>query len=273
MKKVMIIGGSDSGGGAGIQADLKTVTALGAFGTTVITALTAQNTVGVQSVHAVPPGFVGEQIDSIMNDIGTDVVKTGMLLNEEIVTIVSKKIRNYGLDKVVMDPVLYAKNGCALLTGGAAVKTLISELLPLTSVVTPNIPEAEAFSGISIKQPAHMEEAATVLHKLGAKNVLIKGGHAPKDWPSREKGAVEDLFYDGENFRWLVSPRVGAGGVHGGGCTLASAIAVGLTNRKSVEGAVLFAKEFLNAALRCSIKIGHGYNLLDPFGSVKKHGQ
>ncbi|MFQ5956999.1 MAG: bifunctional hydroxymethylpyrimidine kinase/phosphomethylpyrimidine kinase [Candidatus Brocadiales bacterium] len=273
MNKVMIIGGSDSGGGAGIQADLKTVTALGAFGTTVIAALTAQNTMGVQSVHAVPPGFVGEQIDSIMNDIGTDAVKTGMLLNEETVVVVAEHIKKYGLDNVVVDPVLYAKDGSALLGGDTAIKTLTSEIWPLALIVTPNIPEAEVLSGISIKQPAHVEEAARELHELGARNVLIKGGHAPEDWPSRGKGVVEDLFYNGKDFRQLVSPRVDVGSVHGSGCTLASAIAAGLAYRKSVEEAVLFAKEFLNEALRCSIKVGQGCNLLDPFRSVRKYSQ
>lgn len=269
MNKVMIIGGSDSGGGAGIQADLNTVTALRVFGTTVIAALTAQNTMGVQSVHPVPASFVGEQIDSVMADIGTNAVKTGMLLDEEIVTVVSNKIKEYKLGNVVVDPVLHAKDGHALLAD-AAVKTLVSELLPLASLVTPNIPETEVLSGVSIKQPAHLEEAATALYKLGAKNVLIKGGHAPEDWPSRKKGVIEDLFYNGKNFRRLVSPMVNVGGVHGSGCTMASAIAVGLADGKDIEEAVLFAREFLNEAMRCPIKVGRGYDLLDPHGVMER---
>ncbi|MEE9584369.1 MAG: bifunctional hydroxymethylpyrimidine kinase/phosphomethylpyrimidine kinase [Candidatus Brocadiales bacterium] len=276
MNKVMVIGGSDSGGGAGIQADLKTVTALGAFGTTVITAITVQNTLGVQSVHAVPPDVVGDQLDSIMNDIGTDAVKTGMLLNEAIVAVVSEKIREYGIDNVVVDPVLHAKDGSALLEGNAAVKKLISELLPLALIVTPNIPEAEILCGISIKQPAHLEEAARVIHGLGAKNVFVKGGHAPEDWPSSKKGVIEDLFYDGKDFRRFVSPKVDtgdAGSVHGSGCTLASAIATGLALGKDIEEAALSAKEFLNDVIRRSIKVGRGYNVLDPSGSVGKHGR
>ena len=273
MHKVMIIGGSDSSGGAGIQADLKTVTALGVYGTTVIAALTAQNTLGVQSIQSVPPAFVGEQIDSIMNDVGAEAVKTGMLLNDEIAIVVSKKMREYQLDNVVVDPVLYAKDGSALLAGNDALKTLISELLPLAVIVTPNIPEAEVLSGVSIRQPADVKKAAIAIYELGAKTVLIKGGHAPGDWPSHKKGVVEDLFYDGSNFRELVSPRADVGSVHGGGCTLASAIAAGLARGKTVEEAVLFAKEFLSESMRCSIKVGRGHNVLDPYDSVRRHSR
>lgn len=273
MHKVMIIGGSDSGGGAGIQADLKTVTALGVYGTTVITALTAQNTQGVQSIQSIPPAFVGEQIDSIMNDMGTDAVKTGMLLSDEIVSVVLNKIKEYRLDNVAVDPVLYAKDGRALLAGEAAVKTLISELLPLAVIVTPNIPEAEIISGVSIERPADVKKAAKVIHGLGTKNVLVKGGHAPEDWPSSKKGVIEDLFYDGNNFRELVSPRIDMGSVHGSGCTLASAVAARLARGKTVEEAVLFAKEFLSESMTCSIKVGRGHNVLDPYGSVKRHSR
>ncbi len=271
MKKVLIIGGSDCGAGAGIQADLKTVTALGIYGTTVITAITSQNTQGVQSVHAVPAASVGEQIDSVMSDIGADAVKTGMLLNEEIVDIVSKKISEYKLKNLVVDPVLYAKDGSALLAGDAAIKRLVAGLLTRALIVTPNIPEAETLSGLLIKQPLDMQEAARYIHGLGAKNVLIKGGHAPDDWPSRGKGVVEDLFYDGQRFRELVSPRVDVGvGVHGSGCTLASAVAAGLAHGKTVEEAVLFGKEFLSGAMARSIRVGRGYSVLDPSGSLKK---
>ncbi len=272
MNKVMIIGGSDSGGGAGIQADLKTVTALGVYGTTVITAITAQNTLGVQSVHAIPHSSVSEQIDSIMSDMGTDAVKTGMLLNDEIVGAVSRKIKEYQLDSVVVDPVLCAKDGSALLAGDAAVKRLVSELRPLAAIVTPNIHEAEVLSGVSINRPEHVKEAAKSLRGMGAKNVLIKGGHAPEDWPSVKKGVVEDLFYDGNNFRQLVSPKVdtgNAGGVHGSGCTLASAIAAGLARGKGVEGAILFAKEFLNDIMANNFRIGRVNNVLDPSGYGK----
>lgn len=269
MKKVMVIGGSDSGGGAGIQADLKTVAALGCFATTVVTALTAQNTIGVQSIHAVPPDFVAEQIDSIMADIGADAVKTGMLLNEGVVTAVSDKMKQHGLKNVVVDPVLYAKDGSTLLAGEGGVKALVTGLLPLAAVVTPNIPEAEVLSGVSIKRPIHMEEAAIALYKLGAGSVLIKGGHAPEGWPSREKGMVEDLFYDGRDFRRLVSPMVNMGGVHGGGCTLASAIAVGLAEGKDVEEAVISAREFIGEAIKFPIRVGRGYSLLNPYGAMR----
>ncbi len=274
MKKVLIIGGSDSGAGAGIQADLKTVTALGVYGTTVITAITSQNTQGVQSVHAVPAASVGEQIDSVMSDIGADAVKTGMLLNYEITEVVAGKIRDYGLMNLVVDPVLRAKDGSALLAGDAAIKMLVAGVLTQALLVTPNIPEAETLSGLSIRRPADIEEAARYIHGLGAKNVLIKGGHAPADWPSQQKGVVEDVFYDGQRFRWLVSPRVdvgvgaGAGGIHGSGCTLASAIAAGLAHGKTVEEAVLFGKEFLSGAMTRTVRVGRGHCVLDPSGSL-----
>ncbi|MEE9558169.1 MAG: bifunctional hydroxymethylpyrimidine kinase/phosphomethylpyrimidine kinase [Candidatus Brocadiales bacterium] len=270
MKKVLIIGGSDSGGGAGIQADLKTVTALGVYGTTVITAITSQNTQGVQSVHAVPAASVGEQIDSVMSDIGADAVKTGMLLNYEIAEVVAGKIRDYGLMNLVVDPVLRAKDGSALLAGDAAIKMLVAGVLTQALLVTPNIPEAETLSGLLIKQPSDMQEAAKYIHELGAKNVLIKGGHAPADWPSQQKGVVEDVFYDGQRFRGLVSPRVdvGAGGIHGSGCTLASAIAAGLAHGKTVEEAVLFGKEFLSGAMTRTVRVGRGHCVLDPSGSL-----
>jgi hydroxymethylpyrimidine kinase/phosphomethylpyrimidine kinase len=276
MKKVLIIGGSDSGAGAGIQADLKTVTALGVYGTTVITAITSQNTQSVQSVHAVPAASVGEQIDSVMSDIGADAVKTGMLLNYEIVEVVARKIRDYKLMNLVVDPVLRSKDGSALLAGDAAIKMLVAGVLTQALLVTPNIPEAEALSGLSIRRPADIEEAARYIHGLGAKNVLIKGGHAPADWPSRQKGVVEDVFYDGQRFRQLVSPRVdlgagaGAGGIHGSGCTLASAIAAGLAHGKTVEEAVLFGKEFLSGAMTRTVRVGRGHSVLDPSGSLKK---
>lgn len=271
MKKVLIIGGSDSGGGAGIQADLKTVTALGVYGTTVITAITSQNTQGVQSVHPVPAASVGEQIDSVMSDIGADAVKTGMLLNYEITEVVAGKIRDYRLMNLVVDPVLRAKDGSALLVGDAAIKMLVAGVLTQALLVTPNIPEAEVLSGLSIRRPADIEEAARYIHGLGAKNVLIKGGHAPADWPSQQKGMVEDVFYDGQRFRGLASPRVDVGvGVHGSGCTLASAIAAGLAHGKTVEEAVLFGKEFLSGAMMRTVRVGRGHCVLDPSGSLKK---
>ncbi|MHC4196788.1 MAG: bifunctional hydroxymethylpyrimidine kinase/phosphomethylpyrimidine kinase [Planctomycetota bacterium] len=273
MKKVLIIGGSDSGGGAGIQTDLKTVTALGVYGTTVITAITSQNTQGVQSVQAVPAASVGEQIDSVMSDIGADAVKTGMLLNYEIAEVVAGKIRDYKLMNLVVDPVLRAKDGSALLAGDAAVNMLVAGLLTQALLVTPNIPEAEVLSGLSIMRPTDIEEAARYIHGLGAKNVLIKGGHAPADWPSRQKGVVEDVFYDGQRFRQLVSPRVDVGaGIHGSGCTLASAIAAGLAHGKTVEEAVLFGKEFMSGAMTRTVRVGRGHCVLDHSGSLTEDG-
>ena len=270
MKRVLIIGGSDSGGGAGIQADLKTVTVLGAYGTTVITALTAQNSLGVQGVHPVPTAFVAQEIDSVMQDIGTDALKTGMLLNEEIVKTVSEKIREYKIDRVVVDPVLASKGGFPLLNK-EAVGALVSHLLPLALLVTPNIPEAETLTGVALKKPSNLEEAARVFLKRGARNVLIKGGHAPVDWHPKERGIVEDLFYDGKTFRHLPALRIPTKNTHGSGCTLASAIATGLAQGRGLLEATLMAKEFLQEAIKCSFKTGSGIGTLGHLRALPRH--
>ncbi|MHA2087089.1 MAG: bifunctional hydroxymethylpyrimidine kinase/phosphomethylpyrimidine kinase, partial [Promethearchaeota archaeon] len=193
MKKVLTIAGSDSGGGAGIQADLKTFSARGVYGMSAVTALTAQNTVGVQSIYEIDPRFVGEQIDSVMADIGADAWKTGMLANREIISIVADRARKYNIKLLVIDPVMIAKSGDYLLKP-EAVEALVSELVSMSYLITPNHHEAQALTSINIENLTDTREAAQKIQKQGAQNVVIKGGHLPDD-----QHAI-DLLYDGSNF-------------------------------------------------------------------------
>lgn len=249
LKRVLTIAGSDSGGGAGIQADLKTISALGAFGMSVITALTAQNTLGVQGVFEIPPEFVEKQFDSVLGDIGADAAKTGMLANAAILKAVANKIRQYHIEKLVVDPVMYAKGGAPLLAQEAR-ETLIKELLPLAAVATPNIPEAEALAGMTIKNVDDMKQAAKKVSSLGTRNVLIKGGHL--------EGPATDVLYDGKDFHSFSSERIETRNTHGTGCTYASAIATGLAQGLSVAKAVERAKRYVTTAIRFALPIGGG---------------
>ncbi len=282
MKKVLLIGGSDTCAGAGIQVDLKAVTAFGVYGTTVVTALTAQNTLGVQDVYPVPPAFVAQQIDSVMKDIGTDALKTGMLLDKDTVRVVADKINEYGISKVVIDPVILAKGGRPLLNKDA-LEVLKSALIPLSLLITPNIPEAERLAGISIGTATDLQEAARRLHGLGARNVLIKGGHftgetAPAtsgravpasggqaDELSRNGGqaVVQDLLYDGKGFTFFASPRVTGVTIHGSGCVLASSICAGLAKGYTLLEAIRTAREFLLRAMQHPLRIGKGHEVIN----------
>ena len=266
--KVLTIAGSDSGGGAGIQADIKTITALGGYATTVITALTAQNTLGVQSIFEIPASFVGQQIDAIMTDIGTDAVKTGMLLNKDIVKMVSSKIKAYKIKCVVVDPVMISKNEKRLLSADA-VKALISQLFPLSFLVTPNIPEAEYLSGLKIKTISKAEEAAKLIHKSGPSNVLIKGGHAVKSSDMKNEGKAIDVLYDGKSFEYIEGEYIPTKNTHGTGCTYASAIATYLAKGFGLKEAVVQAKEFVTTSIRKSFNPGKGYGTLDQFGAIQ----
>ena len=266
--KVLSIAGSDSGGGAGIQADIKTITALGGYATTVITALTAQNTLGVQAVLEVPASFVAQQIDAIMTDIGTDAVKTGMLLNKDIVDVVSLKIKEYNIKCVVVDPVMISKNEKRLLSVDA-VNALTSKLFPLSLVVTPNIPEVEYISGIKIKTPSDAEKAAKCIHQLGPSCVLIKGGHAGKTWDMKNEGKVIDILYDGKSFEYIEGEYIPTKNTHGTGCTYASAIATCLAKGFGLKEAVVQAKKFVTASIRKSFNPGKGYGTLDQFGAIQ----
>jgi hydroxymethylpyrimidine/phosphomethylpyrimidine kinase len=253
--RVLIIAGSDSGGGAGIQADLKTVSALGAFGMTAITALTAQNTTGVVGVVEVAPEFVAQQIEACVVDIGCDAVKTGMLANAAIIGVVAAKIREHRLGPVVVDPVMVAKSG-ALLLEPDAVGALRMELLPLAAVLTPNLHEAGALLGREVKTLAQMREAARALRALGAENVVVKGGHL--------EGGATDLLFDGREFVEFPRERIETTNTHGTGCIFASAIAAGLAQGKPVREAVAAAKEFVTAAIRASLALGRGRGPANP---------
>ncbi|MBI5797114.1 MAG: bifunctional hydroxymethylpyrimidine kinase/phosphomethylpyrimidine kinase [Planctomycetes bacterium] len=268
LHKVLTIAGSDTGGGAGIQADIKTITALGGYATTVITALTAQNTLGVQAILEVPASFVAQQIDAIMTDIGTDAIKTGMLVNEDIVDVVSLKIKEYNIKCVVVDPVMISKNEKRLLSADA-VNAITSQLFPLSFLVTPNIPEAEHISGLRIKSPSDAEKAAQLVHQLGPQNVLIKGGHAGKSWDVKNEGKVIDVLYDGKSFEYIEGEYIPTKNTHGTGCTYASAIATCLAKGFGLKEAVVQAKKFVTASIRKSFNPGKGYGTLDQFGAIQ----
>jgi len=248
--RVLTVAGSDSSGGAGIQADLKTITLLGAYGASVLTALTAQNTRGVSGIHPVPPDFVAEQLDAVLSDIPIDVVKTGMLLSAEIIGVVADKLREYRRRIVVVDPVMVAKGGASLIDGNA-VAALKGKLLPRTYLLTPNIPEAEKLTGLTISDEAGMAEAARSLHGMGAHNVLVKGGHLPE-------GTAVDILYDGSTFVRYPVPRVLTKNTHGTGCTLASAIAAFLAGGEPMPMAVARAKEYITCAIKLAQPLGKG---------------
>jgi len=256
IRKALTIAGSDSGAGAGIQADLKTFAAHGVYGTSAITAITAQNTIGVAAVLAVTPKLVGAQIDAIIADIGAHAVKTGMLANTAIIGLVANKIRQHRLMNIVVDPVMVATSG-DLLIEKSAVAALRSKLVPLASVVTPNIPEAEALTGMKLGSAEDIKEAAKRIVKMGAKTVLIKGGHL--------KGSAMDLFYDGKKFTALNAPRIGTKNTHGTGCTLSAAIAANLANGENIVAAVTNAKRYITDALRHSYRIGAGHSPVHHF--------
>jgi hydroxymethylpyrimidine/phosphomethylpyrimidine kinase len=254
VKRALAIAGSDSGGGAGIQADLKTFAARGVFGMSVLTALTAQNTVGVQGVFEIPPGFVAMQIDSVVSDIGVDAVKTGMLSSAPIIAAIATKIREHRLTPLVVDPVMVAKGGDPLLRDDAR-DALIQQLLPLATVVTPNLHEARVLCGFQITTLEEMRRAAQTIHRLGPHNVVVKGGHL-----SAESDAI-DLLYDGRSFQEFRAPRFQTRNDHGTGCTFASAIAAELAKGHSVADAVRIAKDYLTQVLRASanLQLGHGH--------------
>ncbi len=261
--KVLCIGGSDSGGGAGIQADLKTVSACGCYGLSVITAVTAQNTQGVQSIHPVPQKYILAQLDSVLNDIGADAVKTGMLLTVGAVESVVKKVKKYRLEKLIVDPVMVAKGG-RLLMQDVARNILIKKLLPLAFILTPNIPEAETLAQMKIRSIAAMKKAAVIIHGMGAKNVLIKGGHLPG---SKRSGAL-DVLFDGEHYYEFSSPWIDTKNTHGTGCTYASALAAGIAKGESVFDAAWQAKITVTAAIENALSLGKGYGSVNVFGKT-----
>ncbi|NIQ40379.1 MAG: bifunctional hydroxymethylpyrimidine kinase/phosphomethylpyrimidine kinase [Proteobacteria bacterium] len=261
MKRILTIAGSDSGGGAGIQADLKAITVLGGYGMSVITALTAQNTVGVQAILDLPLDFIEKQIDSVVSDIGVDAVKTGMLSSSEVVTLVARKIREHGLKRVVIDPVMVTKSGAPLLKEEGQ-RTLREELIPLASVVTPNLPEATVLSGFNVDNRETMRRAAMKIHDMGARNVVIKGGHLT--------GEVVDILFDGRDFHEFPSLRIPTKNTHGTGCTFASAIATELAKGTSVRESVRHAKALIISAIRFSLSLGKGHGPTNPYAHIAR---
>jgi len=259
--RVLIIAGSDSSGGAGIQADLKTVSALGTFGMTAITALTAQNTTGVSGVLEIDPKFVVAQIEACVTDIGCDAVKTGMLSSTGIIEAVAAALSGLKLAPLVIDPVMIAKSGAPLLKADA-VGVLKAKLLPLATVVTPNLHEAGALTGHEIKTLAQMKQAAQLIFDLGPRNVVVKGGHLPN--------VAADLLYDGREFVEFRGERMDTRNTHGTGCIFASAIAASLAKGKTVRESVATAKQFITAAIRAGLAIGKGCGPANPMAMLQQ---
>ncbi len=256
LAKAMTIAGSDSGGGAGIQADLKTFAAMGVYGTSVLTAITAQNTQTVTEVVDMPDSMIRSQIDAVVSDIGADAVKTGMLSSAGIIEIVAEKVTEHGMTPLVVDPVMVAKGGARLLREDA-VDALKSLLLPLATVVTPNIPEAEVILGRRIEDMDDMRDAAREIVEFGARSVVVKGGHM--------EGPATDIFFDGSDIKAYTSQRISTHNTHGTGCTFASAIAAGLAKGNSVRDSVSDAKKYVTEAIRYAPAIGKGNGPLNHF--------
>ena len=256
MPKALTIAGSDSGGGAGIQADLKTFTAFHVFGLSAITGLTAQNTRGVQGVELPSTDFIAAQLRAVLEDIGADAAKTGMLATGEIILTVARAVRDFGLRNLVVDPVMIAASGDALMRHEAA-PVMREHLLPLATVVTPNLDEATILCQRKIRTEEEMREAARAIHAMGPRHVLIKGGHLPGD-------VVVDLLYDGREFTRRESRRI-PGEFHGTGCTLSSAIAAGLAKGLPVRDAVATAQAYVALALQGAPAVGRGRRPLNHF--------
>ncbi len=256
--RVLTIAGSDSGGGAGIQADLKTFAALGCYGMTAITALTAQNTVGVQGIHAVPPAFLRSQLQSVIEDIGVDAVKIGMLHEPGVVEVVAWAIQHYQLQRVVLDPVMVATSGDRLIAD-ATVRVLVDQLFPLATVITPNLDEASLLLGRPIAAVSDLSGAAQALLSQGARAVLLKGGHLPGDQ------VVDVLARPGHVDMVLASSRMASRNTHGTGCTLSSAIAAHLALGEPLEPAVRAARQYILGAIQAGagVQVGHGHGPLN----------
>jgi hydroxymethylpyrimidine/phosphomethylpyrimidine kinase len=258
LKRVLTIAGSDSGGGAGIQADLKTFSARGVYGMSAITALTAQNTIGVQGILEIDKDFVGKQIDSVMTDIGADAWKTGMLSNSEIIRVIANKAKEYDVNNLVVDPVMVAKGGDSLLNAEAK-ESLISELIPLAYIITPNRYEAQEIAGIKIINLELAKEAASRIYSKGAKRIVIKGADITK------KGVIIDLLYDGKTFTEFHSEYIDTQNTHGTGCTYASAIAAEIAKDNDILKSIQIAKAYVQSAIHKADKldIGNGHGPTD----------
>lgn len=261
MEQVLTIAGSDSGGGAGIQADLKAMTSFGVYGTAVITAVTAQNTLGVQGVKVLEQNVVARQLDSVLTDLNISAAKTGMLANREVIEVVSEKIIEYELDNLVVDPVMVATSGDVLLEEDA-IEILVDKLIPLAKVITPNLREAKLLADYELDAEIDLKELAVELYDLGAEAVLVKGGHGNK------KEAL-DLLYDGDEYMELTAPKVQTNNTHGTGCTLSSAIASNLALGKDLEEAVKISKEYITKAIKEGVEVGEGNNPVNHLVAVE----
>lgn len=249
MKKALTIAGSDSCGGAGIQADIKTMTMNGVYAMSAITALTAQNTTGVTGIMEVTPQFLGEQIDDIFTDIRPDAVKIGMVASASLIEVISKKLTGYEAENIVVDPVMVATSGAKLISDDA-IEVLKAKLLPIATVITPNIPEAEVLSGMKIDTAEKMVEAAKMINEAYGCAVLCKGGHNLND--------ANDLLYDKGTYRWFKGKRINNPNTHGTGCTLSSAIASNLAKGFDLFTSVERAKDYISGALSAMLDLGKG---------------
>lgn len=254
MYTALTIAGSDSSGGAGIQADIKTMTAHHVYAMSAVTALTAQNTMGVADIMTSSPAFLGEQLDSIFTDIFPDAVKTGMVADSDLIRVIADRLEKYGAGHIVVDPVMVATSGARLISEDA-VETLKRRLLPLAEVITPNIPEAEVLADMRIDTPEEMEIAAVNIYRLYGCGVLLKGGH--------QKNDANDLLVTEEGSRWFYGRRISNPNTHGTGCTLSSAIASNLARGLALPAAVEQAKAYLSLALAAQMNLGHGSGPLD----------
>lgn len=263
MKKVLSIAGSDCSGGAGVQADLKTFSALGAYGMSVITSVVAENTCRVLAVSDVPPDMVARQIDAVFEDIEVDAVKIGMLPTPGCMREVAAKLNHYRPTNIVIDPVMYAKNGCPLMERDA-VLALTKWVIPLADVLTPNIPEAEQITGKKIHSVRDMEESAKAIHKMGCKAVVVKGGHSTQ--------SALDILFDGKRIRHFDAARINTKNTHGTGCTFSSAIAALLAEGMCLDAAVQQAKTYVTIAIQHSLDIGKGHGPTHHFYNLYEYG-
>lgn len=263
MKKVLTIAGSDCSGGAGIQADLKTFSAHGVYGMSVIVSVVAENTSRVIDIQDITPEMIEKQIDAVFEDIGVDAVKVGMLSTPECMRAVAGKLRQYKPEHVVIDPVMYAKNGCPLMDP-SAVDALIESILPLADVLTPNIPEAERITGMEIRSVTDMETAAQKIHDMGCRTVVVKGGHAI--------GNALDVLFDGKQMHHFETQRIDTKNTHGTGCTFSSAVASQLALGMDICKAVEKAKAYVTTAITHSLAIGKGCGPTHHFYELYRHG-
>ena len=262
MKTALTVAGSDSSGGAGIQADIKTMTVNGVYAMSVITALTAQNTMGVTGIFEVTPEFLGEQLDAVFSDIVPDSVKIGMVSSGELAATIAKKLKFYDAKNIVIDPVMVATSGSELMKTNT-ISVLIKELLPLATVITPNIPEAEVLSGEKIRTTEDMKKAAEYMGRLFGCAVLLKGGHSVSD--------ANDLLYRDGDFEWFYGKRIDNPNTHGTGCTLSSAICANLAKGYSLSRSVKYAKDYISGALADGLDLGCGSGPLNHAFLIKNN--